>query len=148
MRHLCNRIDCSRLNIFWCSSTLCNNAKNMENSNYGPDSNYGTNGRWPTCPVIRGSTVLEERVPIFEERGRNGQTFSERRSQFCERNFWNHKRKKSAAYFLLQERMMSAKVSKERKKSANFNKSLKLGSDRIRTRDLSFTSSPTYVYSS
>ena len=42
-------------------------------------------------------------------KGVSHQTFSERRS---------YERKKSAAHFLLQERMMSAEVSKERKKSA------------------------------
>ena len=53
----------------------------------------------------------------------NSQTFSERRSQFRERNvsgahFMNYERKKSGAHVFLEERVMSAKLSDERKKSA------------------------------
>ena len=53
------------------------------------------------------------------------QTFSERRSQFRERNVSgahciNHERKKSGAHGFLEERVMSAKFSNERVMSAKF----------------------------
>ena len=74
------------------------------------------------------------------------QTFSERRSQFRERkvsaaHFSNHERKKSAAHFLLDERMMSAEVSKERKKSAENKFSKKLNRTLIKILNFPFINS-------
>ena len=56
-------------------------------------------------------------------------------------HFSNHEHIKSAAHFLLQERMMSAKVSKERKNSAENKVSKKLNTALIKTQNFPYIDS-------
>ena len=56
-------------------------------------------------------------------------------------HFSNHERKSSAAHFLLQERMMSAEVSKERKMSAESKFSKKLNTALIKTQNFPYINS-------